>query len=69
MRNLNPNNFEELREAIVRYLGSQKRDDTSTKRTDRPEKSRTQMSDTPNRNREPESRRLEMRNRKDTTPF
>ena len=69
MRNLNPDNFEELREAIVRYLGSQKRDDTSTKRTDRAEKSRTQMSDTPNRNRESEPRRLEMRNRKDATPF
>ena len=69
MRNLNPDNFEELREAIVRYLGSQKRDDTSTKRTDRPEKSRTQMSDTPNRNREPEPRRLEMRDRKDATLF
>ena len=69
MRNLNPDNFEELREAIVRYLGSQKRDDTSTKRTDRSEKSRTQMSDTPNRNREPELRRLEMTNRKDATPF
>ena len=24
MRNLNPDNFKELREAIVRYLGSQK---------------------------------------------
>ena len=67
MRNLNPDNFEELREAIVRYLGSQKWDDNSTKRTDRSEKSRTQMSDTPNRNREPEPRRLEMRNRKDAT--
>ena len=54
MRNLNPDNLEELREAIVRYLGNQKRDDTSTKRTDRPEKSRTQISDTPNKNREPE---------------
>ena len=54
MRNLNPDNYKELMEAIVRYLGSQKWDDTSTKRTDRPEKSRTQMSDTPNRNREQE---------------
>ena len=69
MTNINPENFEEFREAIVRYLKSQKRDDTSTKRTDRPEKSGTQMSDTPNRNREPEPRRLEMRNRKDATPF
>ena len=66
---LNSDNFEELREAIVRYLGSQKRDDPSTKRTDRPEKSRTQMSDTANRTREPEPQRLEMRNRKDATPF
>ena len=69
MRNLNPENFEELSETIVRCLGSQKRDDTSTKRIDRTEKSRTQMSDTPNRNREAEPRRLEMRNRKDATPF
>ncbi len=54
MRKIKPDNFEELREVIVRYLGSQKRDDTSTKRTDRPEKFRTEMSDTPNRNREPD---------------
>ena len=69
MKNLNPDNFEELREAIVRYLGSQKRDDTSTKRTDRPLKSRTQMSDITNRNREPEPRRLQMRNENDAIPF
>ena len=69
MKNLNPDNFEELGEAIVRYLGSQKRDDTSTKRTDRPLKSRTQMSDTTNRNREPETRRLQMRNENDAIPF
>ena len=52
MKNLNSNTYEELNEAVVRYLGNQRKED----RPDQSEWSRQQLPYTLNRRRAPDSR-------------
>ena len=55
MRNLNPNTYEELNKAVVRYLGNQRKEE----RPDQRKWSRHQLPYTLNRRRAPDRRRLE----------
>ena len=61
MRNLNPNTYEELNEAVVRYLGNQRKE----KRPDQREWSKQQLPYTLNHRRTPDSRRLAGEGRRD----